>query len=68
MKISSYFKTITIKQADIITVSVIFLFTMIFVGLLVEEMYKDYKKAIEQSYIISIESLWKKRRNSHKTC
>ncbi|MCK9491513.1 MAG: HAMP domain-containing histidine kinase [Sulfurimonas sp.] len=57
MKISSFFKTITIKQADIITVSVIFLCTMIFVGLLVEEMYEDYEKAIEQSYVISIESL-----------
>jgi len=30
---------------------------MIFVGLLVEEMYEDYEKAIEQSYVISIESL-----------
>ncbi|EQB34320.1 histidine kinase [Sulfurimonas hongkongensis] len=57
MKISSFFKTITIKQADIITVSVIFLFTMIFVGLLVEEMYEDYEKALEQSYVTSIESL-----------
>ena len=57
MKTSSFFKTITIKQADIITVSVIFLCTMIFVGLLVEEMYEDYEKAIEQSYVISIESL-----------
>jgi len=30
---------------------------MIFVGLLVEEMYEDYEKAIEQSYVISVESL-----------
>lgn len=50
MKISSLFKNITIKQADIITVSVIFLFTMIFVSLLVEEMYEDYERALEQMY------------------
>lgn len=49
------FKTITIKQADIITVSVIFLFTMIFVGLLVEEMYEEYKFALEKSYTIHSE-------------
>jgi len=59
MKLSSYFKNITIKQADIITVSVIFLFTMIFVGLLVEEMYEDYESAIEQTYIAVSESISK---------
>nr|WP_321266147.1 HAMP domain-containing sensor histidine kinase [uncultured Sulfurimonas sp.] len=59
MKLSSYFKNITIKQADIITVSVIFLFTMIFVGLLVEEMYEDYERALEQIYIISSEPVSK---------
>jgi len=57
MKISSYFKNITIKQADIITVSVIFLFTTIFVSLLVEEMYEDYEIALEQIYVASSESL-----------
>jgi signal transduction histidine kinase len=59
MKLSSYFKNITIKQADIITVSVIFLFTMIFVGLLVEKMYEDYESAIEQTYIAVSESISK---------
>ncbi|OHE15339.1 MAG: histidine kinase, partial [Sulfurimonas sp. RIFOXYD2_FULL_37_8] len=47
----SLFKNITIKQADVFTILVIFLFTMVFVGLLVEEMYKEYERALEQSYI-----------------
>ena len=51
MKIKSLFKNITIKQADVFTILVIFLFTMVFVGLLVEEMYKEYERALEQSYI-----------------
>jgi signal transduction histidine kinase len=59
MKISTYFKNITIKQADIITVSVIFLFTMIFASLLVEEMYEDYESALEQTYIANNEPISK---------
>lgn len=51
MKIRSLFKNVTIKQANIFTISIIFVFTMIFVGLLVEEMYKDYERALEQSYV-----------------
>ena len=51
MKIRSLFKNITIKQANIFTISVIFIFTMNFVGLLVEEMYEDYERALEQSYV-----------------
>ena len=51
MKIRSLFKNVTIKQANIFTILVIFFFTMIFVGLLVEEMYEDYEIALEQSYI-----------------
>ncbi|NOR58633.1 MAG: sensor histidine kinase [Sulfurimonas sp.] len=51
MKIRALFKNITIKQANIFTILVIFFFTMIFVGLLVEEMYEDYEIALEQSYI-----------------
>jgi len=51
MKIKSLFQNITIKQADVFTILVIFLFTMVFVGLLVEEMYKEYERALEQSYI-----------------
>ena len=40
---------ITIKQANVITVVVVFLFSMVFVTLLVEEMYKDYEVALEQN-------------------
>ncbi|MDA3909434.1 MAG: sensor histidine kinase, partial [Sulfurimonas sp.] len=51
MKVSSLFKNVTIKQANIFTILVIFFFTMIFVGLLVEEMYEDYERALEKSYV-----------------
>jgi len=46
MKKFFLFKNITIKQANILTVAIIFLFSLIFVTLLVEEMYKDYKSAL----------------------
>jgi signal transduction histidine kinase len=49
-KINIYFlkKTnkITIKQANIITTLIIFLFTIIFAFLLIEENYHDYEKAL----------------------
>lgn len=51
MKIKSLFQNITIKRADIFTILVVFFFTMVFVGVLVEEMYKDYERALEQSSI-----------------
>lgn len=57
MKIKSLFQNITIKQADVFTILVIFLFTMVFVGLLVEEMYKDYERALEKSYFIKDEKI-----------
>lgn len=52
MKVKSQFKNITIKQANIFIILVIFLFTMIFVGLLVEDMYEDYERALEQSFLV----------------
>lgn len=55
MKTSSFFKNITIKQANIFTILVIFFFTMFFVGLLVEEMYEDYERALKQSYVTNSE-------------
>ncbi len=55
MKTDKLYKNITIKQANILTILVIFIFTMIFVGLLVDEMYKDYNTALQQSYITSLE-------------
>ena len=44
------FNNITIKQANIFTISVIFIFSTIFVSLLVEDMYKDYEIALEQNF------------------
>jgi len=49
MKLKSLYKNITIKQANIITISVIFAFSLVFVGLLVNEMYKDYEIALEKN-------------------
>ena len=52
MKVKSLFKNIRIKQANIFIISVLFLFTMIFVGLLVEDMYGDYERALESSALV----------------
>ncbi len=52
MKIKALFQNISIKQADVITILVVFFFTLVFVGLLVEEMYKEYERALEQSYVV----------------
>lgn len=57
MKIKSLFKNITIKRADIFTILVVFFFTMVFVGVLVEEMYKDYERALEQSSVVKSSEL-----------
>ena len=52
-KIHHYFlkrlNNITIKQANLLTVGIIFIFSSIFVTLLVEDMYNDYEKAIEKN-------------------
>jgi len=57
MKIKSLFQNITIKQANIFTILVLFLFTMIFVGLLVEDIYKDYENTIVQSSFMNFENI-----------
>ncbi len=49
MKLKSLYRNITIKQANIITIGVIFAFSLLFVGLLVKEMYKDYEIALEKN-------------------
>ena len=49
MKIKPLFDNISIKQADIFTITVVFLLTMVFVGLLVEEMYEEYESSLKQS-------------------
>ena len=45
-------KNITIRKANIFTLLVVFLFTLFFVGLLVEEIYEDYELAFEQSILV----------------
>lgn len=49
MKIGPFFKYMSIKQANIYTVIVIFLFSLVFVFLLVSEMYKDYEKSLVEN-------------------
>ncbi len=46
-------KNITIRQANIYVSLVLFVFTIIFVSLLVEEIYEDYEIALEQKNITS---------------
>lgn len=52
MKIKSLFQNMTIKQADIFTITVIFLLSMIFVALLVEEMYEEYDKDLRKNSLV----------------
>ncbi len=53
MKINLLYKNPTIKQANIFTVLVIFMFSMLFVGLLVDDMYEEYERELEQSYTVN---------------
>ncbi len=57
MKIRSIFQNMTIKQANIFTITVIFLLSMVFVALLVDEMYNDYERALESSSLVKSEIL-----------
>lgn len=52
MKIKSLFQNMTIKQADIFTITVIFLLSMVFVALLVEEMYEEYDKDLRKNSLV----------------
>lgn len=45
------FKNITIEKANIITIFIIFFISMIFVFLLVDDIYHDYKKDLEQRFV-----------------
>ena len=49
MKIESVYKNITIKQANIFTIIIVFIFSIIFVALLIGEMYNDYEKTLKSS-------------------
>ena len=48
----SIINNLTIRKANIFTLLVVFVFTLFFVGLLVEEMYEDYESAFEQSVLV----------------
>ena len=52
MKRYSFFKNMTIKRANILTIVVIFFFSLVFVSLLVNEIYKDYELALHKSIIV----------------
>ncbi|WP_345992007.1 HAMP domain-containing sensor histidine kinase [Sulfurimonas sp. HSL-1716] len=52
MKIESFFKNITIKQANIYTMIIIFLFSVVFVSLLVSQIYKDYEQSLVENIIV----------------
>lgn len=53
MKFKSFYTNITIKQANILTLLVVFVFSLFFVALLVEEMYKDYESSFEHSVLVN---------------
>lgn len=74
-KIFRYFlellNNITIKQANLITIGIIFVLSSIFVTLLVEDMYDDYEIAIEKSiqdykYISNTDELIKENKQKLK--
>lgn len=52
MKIESLFKNITIKQANIYTMIIVFLFSLVFVSLLVSQIYKDYEQSLVENIIV----------------
>ena len=48
------FRNVTIRQANIFVSLVLFLFTVIFVSMLVEEVYEEYENALKQKSISSV--------------
>ena len=57
MKIEFLFNSMSIKKANIITIVVIFLFSMLFVGLLVSDMYHDYEKSLAKTLMMQSSNL-----------
>lgn len=49
MNLKAMYQNITIKQTNFFIVILIFIFSIVFVSLLVEEIYKDYEIALHQS-------------------
>ena len=52
MKMDLFLKNMTIKKANLITVGIIFLFSILFVGLLVSDMYQDYEKSLAKTVMM----------------
>ena len=52
MSFESFIKNITIKQANIYTVIILFLFSLMFVSLLVSQVYEDYEHSLEENIIV----------------
>ena len=52
MKMELFLKNMTIKKANLITVGIIFLFSILFVGLLVSDMYQDYEKSLAKTVMM----------------
>lgn len=67
MKKVLFLKNMTIKQANIFTVIIVFIFTTIFVVLLVDEVYKDYEISLENSSSIKNNNLTVEHVNDKKT-
>lgn len=51
------FKNMTVKKANLITVTIIFLFSMLFVALLVSDMYHDYEKSLAKTTLVNATDL-----------
>ncbi len=66
MKMKLFFKTMSIKKANIITIVIIFLFSMLFVVLLVSDMYHDYEKSLANSHLVQSSNLSDAKIIEHK--
>lgn len=66
MKIESIFKNMTIKQANIYTVIIVFLFSLVFVSLLVSEIYKDYEHSLVDNIIVKSLDIKSDQLTEHK--
>lgn len=72
MNIGPFFKNMTVKKANLISVVTIFLFSMLFVALLVSDMYHDYERSLAktvtlESSNISDTNFMEKKRSLLKT-
>jgi signal transduction histidine kinase len=52
MKIELFLKNMSIKKANIITMLIIFLFSIVFVGLLISDIYHDYENSLSDTLLV----------------